>query len=76
MQIIIMSQRKATVIDFYFYPQAALKVDKYHIALRHLQRIKDTAIIRDYKNKDGQNLLHILALETTPGKDSALQLKV
>ncbi|XP_045173685.2 poly [ADP-ribose] polymerase tankyrase-like [Mercenaria mercenaria] len=56
--------------------EAALKVNKYHIALRHLHRIKDAAIIRDYKNKDGQNLLHILALETRPGKDKALQLKV
>lgn len=56
--------------------EAALKVNKYHIALRLLHRIKDAALVRNYKNQQDQNLLHILALETNPGTDSALQLKV
>ena len=56
--------------------QAALRVDKYHIALRHLKRIRDVRLINGYVNEEGQNLLHILALATTPGTDTALQLKV
>ena len=56
--------------------QAALRVNKYHIALRHLKRIHDTRVVSDYTNDEGQNLLHLLALVTTPGKETALQLKV
>ncbi|KAL4238217.1 hypothetical protein ACF0H5_002929 [Mactra antiquata] len=56
--------------------EAALRVNKYHIALRHLHHMKDVDMVKNYVNKDKQNLLHILALETTPGHDQALQLKV
>lgn len=66
----------STFNNIYGNFQAALRANKYHIALRHLHRIRDNAVIRDYKNKDGQNLLHVLALETQPMKDEALQLKV
>ena len=58
------------------YVQAALKTNKYHIALRHLHRVKSAAIVKDYVNTDGQNLLHVLAFHTDPGREKQLQLKV
>lgn len=61
-------------VSFIF--QAALRVDKYHIALRHLKRIRDAKLINGYTNEEGMNLLHLLALHTTPGVETALQLKV
>ena len=56
--------------------QAALRVNKYHIALRHLKHIRDARLVSDFTNEEGQNLLHLLALVTTPGKETALQVKV
>jgi len=53
-----------------------MRVEKYHIALRHLRHIKDKHLVAGYKNKDEQNLLHILAKETKPGSNTQLQLKV
>ncbi|WAR19580.1 TNKS1-like protein [Mya arenaria] len=49
---------KDTTFDIY---ESAMKVKKYHIALRHLQRVKDAKVVTGYRNQDKQNLLHTLA---------------
>lgn len=54
--------------------QAAIRVDKFHIALRHLRHIKDNSVLAGYRNREGQNLLHVLA-NTTSGSPQ-LKLKV
>lgn len=64
---------------FYFFSylfQAALHVEKYQIVLRHLRHIKDNSLVSNYRNKDEQNLLHILAMETKSGANKHLLIKV
>ncbi|XP_052767208.1 poly [ADP-ribose] polymerase tankyrase-like isoform X2 [Mya arenaria] len=55
--------------------ESAMKVKKYHIALRHLQRVKDAKVVTGYRNQDKQNLLHTLA-QSVSRSDLQLQLKV
>ncbi|KAH3854596.1 hypothetical protein DPMN_097141 [Dreissena polymorpha] len=54
--------------------QAALRTNSFHIALRHLNHMKERNAVSSYKNTDKQNLLHTLALHTSG--NTQLQLKV
>jgi hypothetical protein len=55
--------------------QAALRVNQYNVALRLLRKITDRPQLQ-ILNDQQQNLFHVLALHTTPGLQSSLQLKV
>ncbi|XP_052272329.1 poly [ADP-ribose] polymerase tankyrase-like isoform X2 [Dreissena polymorpha] len=54
--------------------EAALRTNSFHIALRHLNHMKERNAVSSYKNTDKQNLLHTLALHTSG--NTQLQLKV
>ncbi|KAL3874859.1 hypothetical protein ACJMK2_037816 [Sinanodonta woodiana] len=56
--------------------EAALKANKYHLVLRHIKHIKNATLLQTYVNENKQNLLHILALFTSPGSEPGLQRKV
>ena len=55
--------------------EAALRVNQYNVALRLLRKITDRPQLQ-ILNDQQQNLFHVLALHTTPGLQSSLQLKV
>merc|ERR1712150_216508 len=55
--------------------EAALRDSQYNVVLRLLKKIKDNGRLSSTNDKR-QNLLHILALHTTPGSSPELQLKV
>ncbi|KAK3611456.1 hypothetical protein CHS0354_032737 [Potamilus streckersoni] len=56
--------------------EAALRANKFHLVLRHLKHIKNASLLQTYVNENKQNLLHILALFTSPGCEPGLQRKV
>ncbi|XP_033735456.1 poly [ADP-ribose] polymerase tankyrase-like [Pecten maximus] len=55
--------------------EAALRVNRYHVALRLLKRITTFSSLQ-ITNASRQNLLHVLALHTEPRSQVDLQLKV
>ncbi|OWF45703.1 Poly(ADP-ribose) polymerase pme-5 [Mizuhopecten yessoensis] len=55
--------------------EAALRVNRYHVALRLLKRINTFSSLQ-ITNASRQNLLHVLALDTEPRTQVDLQLKV
>lgn len=55
--------------------EAALRVNRYHVALRLLKRITNMNSVQ-ILNASHQNLLHVLALHTEPRSQVDLQLKV
>ncbi|XP_060068797.1 poly [ADP-ribose] polymerase tankyrase-like [Ylistrum balloti] len=55
--------------------EAALRVNRYHVALRLLKRITTLSSLQ-ITNASHQNLLHVLALHTAPRSQVDLQLRV
>ncbi|XP_074658150.1 poly [ADP-ribose] polymerase tankyrase-like [Tubulanus polymorphus] len=73
---ILLDQLKHMGISLIFCVESALRVHKYHLAMRLMKKVKDDKELTGSSiNSDRQNLLHVLAYTST-SLDRELQLKV